>query len=191
MFSRLIAFSLIIVTCLTCVTCNRSPGADGQIDGIASLTIVDGPEEAVYNSGIIRFKDGKSLDTGIYELDYIGTLATSRGPFLILSGRECLECDAGFEIFVCPVSDGKLDLRGLARHPHPGENFVEGELYYEARAFFGDCLTDGAPKIVWFETYYDKKSEHQSVYIISVNENGDIVPVTRDYPYGPVGDRSQ
>jgi len=55
----------------------------------------------------LEFKNGKSYNTDLYDLKYIGQVANNnKAPFLIFSGRECLECDANISIYIHSPANG-------------------------------------------------------------------------------------
>ena len=59
-------------------------------------------EDTLFHPFFIKLKNGRLIETDIYELKFIGRFHN----YIILSGRQCYECDAPYEIFVHPIKGG-------------------------------------------------------------------------------------
>lgn len=102
----------------------------------------------------LLFKNGKKFDTGLYELKYIASLPNGdKAPYLILSGRDCDECDANVSIYIYSQANGKLGAQaGANSYQYPGkERDIEThKLDYSSRAFYGEVLK-GTIGVIWYE----------------------------------------
>jgi len=102
----------------------------------------------------LLFKNGKSFDTHLFGLKYIGQVPIkNKAPYLIFSGRECDECDADTSIYVHSPDDGVLDVEfGQHRLAYPGKekDFESDTIVYQARAFYGQVLNN-TQGVIWYE----------------------------------------
>ena len=133
-------------------------------------------EMQAVNGRTIIFENGYKFTTTLYELKYIGQLkATTKIPYLIMSGRGCQECDANICIYVHSPSDGPmLGEEGQTRYTHPGRqrDYESDSLVYESRAFFGHVLPSVSEGVIWYEKYLtDKSSFEKSVFLLQVRGN--------------------
>jgi len=100
------------------------------------------------------FKNGKSFDTHLYELKYIGQVPVeNKAPYLIFSGRDCDGCDENISVYIHSPGDGELDVAdGKNRYQYPGRerNYETNALSYEARAFYGQVLNT-AKGVIWYQ----------------------------------------
>jgi len=104
----------------------------------------------------LLFENGTSLETGLYELAYIGQVpgAAGESPMLIFSGKYCTECDANVSIYThTPGGSTFTAAEGRNREKYPGtENHYEtGITLYTARAFYGEVL-DNTNGVIWYQT---------------------------------------
>jgi hypothetical protein len=136
------------------------PSSGGQVKGTGSVTLPDGS----------RFK------TTLYDMKVVGRLKTEHKlPCYILSGFGCYGCDANRSIYIHSPSDGAMKNEGeQPRFSYPGKetDYRDGSLVYEAKMFFGDCLTKHPNAVVWFErSLGDDKKWHEDVLVAEVNKD--------------------
>ena len=123
----------------------------------------------------IVFKNGKRINTRLYQLKYIRSLKAQDGTtFLVLSGVGCTECDANISIYIHNPADG--DMKGEAeqeRYLYPGKIkfYEDNTLISESRMFVGNCLTDKENLAVWYQKdLNDDEKWVPSVVIASVED---------------------
>ena len=101
----------------------------------------------------IVWSNGQTFETNIYDLQYIGQLESeSKRPYLILSGRQCDECDANTSIYIHSPSDGELKTEDQQdRFGYPGKllYYMDKELIGESRMFYGQILPN-RHGVIWF-----------------------------------------
>lgn len=120
----------------------------------------------------LLFKEGHSFDTELYNLEYIGQVATdNKEPFLIYSGRDCDECDANISIYFHTPRNGKLKVgNGENSYSYPGKetDYINNSLIYQARAFYGEVLK-GVFGVIWYQkTLQDNNTFKNTVYLAKV-----------------------
>ncbi len=106
------------------------------------------------DSSTIHFRDGMVFQTDLYDLEHVGQVQRHGGmPWLILSGRYCLDCEAGLALYIHSPSDGPLVSElGLNARYYPGR-IVDGETgepWYEGRTFYGEVLAETGG-VIWYE----------------------------------------
>jgi len=139
-----------------CSIDNRSKDTDKKIvDTLNQVTNVS--DNWIFDkvdSTKLLFKNSKSFDTHLYELQYIGQInLQNKAPFLIFSGRDCNECDANISIYIHSPSDGQLTVDyGQNRYQYPGteRDYETDSLTYISRAFYGQVL-DNTKGVIWYE----------------------------------------
>ena len=105
--------------------------------------------------GILKYADGKTFQTGVFQPRLIGQLPTKgKALYLVFSGRSCNECDANRAIYIHSPDDGPM-LGGErdARYTYPGEyrDHESQKLAHTARVFIGQCLASSNPAVLWFQ----------------------------------------
>jgi hypothetical protein len=120
---------------------SSSPAAD--LDPWDVLKIEQGQPDRV------SFKNGKVVDTIGYELKYIGKMRLSSGPILLFSGQTCMECDEGVNLLVYSVAADAVTWKS-AYPSATAANVDDGKVFYQGRAFFGECLPGLSPSVVAF-----------------------------------------
>lgn len=125
---------------------------------------------------ILVMKDGKRIKTHLYELQYVGCLAPkSAKPYLILSGRECTECDDKTSLYVQPLEEASSKDQ-LKPHSYPGKVTDKNngdQLMYEARVFYGQCFKDAQEGMIWFQNSRMKSGKmEKGVYLIRIDAQG-------------------
>ena len=123
--------------------------------------------------GNLTLPDGSKFKTTLYNLKLLGALKTEHKlPYYILSGVGCQECDANRSIYIHSPSDGPMKNEGEQRrflYPGKETNYEDGTLWYEARTFFGECITAHPNSVVWFErSLGDDKQWHEDVFLVEV-----------------------
>ena len=160
---------ILILTCLTLYT--GSVCAQDNWDKINVIPSTKAPPgDAIWFPHFLKLKNGKTIETNIYELKYIGRFH----DFIILSGRECYECDAPFEIYVHPINVESITTKTAIRHEHPGTHYLEGMLIYKAKAFWGNCINEKASEIIWFETHFNDKDQTKKVFTLKTDSKGNL-----------------
>ncbi len=166
---------LIVIASLLFVACGSSSG-ENEKSNQASATqnetispdtnkLSDSLKPAVDNnsskweyanilSDTIFFKNGNHFKTNLYELKYIGQIPSGdKVPFLIFSGRDCDECDAGISIYIHSPGNGILNVDyGANGYLYPGvqKDYETGSVLYTARAFYGQIL-DNIEGVIWYQ----------------------------------------
>ncbi|MCC7001325.1 MAG: hypothetical protein IT357_04145 [Gemmatimonadaceae bacterium] len=159
---------LFIVTCLSvAVPC----AAQSQsLDPASVVRRVDNHED---RASSVTLSDGTVFPTMLHEVRVLAALRTHRKrPFLILSGRGCMDCDAGISIYVHSPSDGPMQNEGSQpRHSFPGKvvDRETGALVFRSRFFVGECLASFSEVAVWFSEARAESGEWvQEVFVIDV-----------------------
>jgi len=121
----------------------------------------------------INFGNGKSFNTHLYELKYIGQIPNGdQIPFFIFSGRDCNECDANISIYIHSPKDGKLTIEnGQNRYQYPGKerDVEDNSLVYKGRTFYGQVLKNTIG-VIWFEEQLmEDNSWRKSTYLIKIS----------------------
>ena len=113
----------------------------------------------------IRFRNGRTLDTGLWEVELLKVFSTRRGvPYLVLLGRSCTECDAELRAvyirtpFELPVPHhggirGLFMAAGISRGIWGGTEDWVDSVASDTRAFLGACLSPHGQDYVAFERY--------------------------------------
>ena len=122
----------------------------------------------------LQFSNGKSFKTSLFDLKYIGQLKTrKKAPYLILSGRNCKDCDENISIYIWSPDDGEMKLGDQQpRYSYPGkeEDYLTNELVYENRMFYGNCL--GEESCIWVQRSLGKnKTWENSVFMVQVQND--------------------
>jgi len=124
----------------------------------------------------IYFKNGEKFETPLYGLKYIGQIKTEKKiPFLIMSGRECDECDENTSIYIFSPSDGQMKGRDLyGRYSYPGKikNMETNVIDYESRMFYGKVMNSANDGVIWFERFLAKDGKrHNRVFLVTVQDD--------------------
>lgn len=127
---------------------------------------------------IIYFDNGKSFDTQLYQMKYLGQLKTKKkAPYLVLGGFQCSECDANYCIFIHSPNDGPILKHHSSPHSYlyPGRLEVVGDVdisdqIYETRTFIGDCLPGRSNAVIWYITKHEQGISENSVLIVYIDE---------------------
>ena len=124
----------------------------------------------------LKFKNGQKLSTNVIRIKIISVIYSNESiPFLLFSGRDCIECDANTALYIHSPSAGFLDGKaGKNSYSYPGNLFyyVDNSLIKQSRMFYGNCLEKKKTTVVWYTKYLgtDKKW-HKSVYYVVFNGN--------------------
>jgi hypothetical protein len=121
----------------------------------------------------LYFKNAKPFKTNLYNLQYIGQVSNgSIPPFLILSGRDCDECDANISVYICSPADGPLKVEsGENSYSLPGtERDIEDKsMIFKARAFYGLILPN-IKGVIWYQTQLmENGTLKKSVFLVNLN----------------------
>ena len=121
----------------------------------------------------IYFRNGKHLNTRLYDLKYIGQLpSNNKAPYIIISGRSCENCDENISIYIHSPSDGEMKSHGKQiRYSYPGKELdaETNELVFESKMYFGDCLEKYPNSVIWNQKFLnDQNKWEKSVFIVQV-----------------------
>lgn len=146
---------LITVLILSLFGCNRISNSKISSDKLSDTLKID--NNWVFDKVVgskLAFKNGKTFETKLYELQYVGQIPVeNKAPFLIFSGRECNECDANISIYIHSPSDGLLDVyHGQNRYEYPGtvKDYETDSLLSISRAFYGQ-ISEKNKGVIWYE----------------------------------------
>ena len=119
----------------------------------------------------IFYNNGRTTKTNIYDLKYIGTLKTKRrSPYIVLSGKSCDDCDENISIFLFSSDNRVLNNTLYRKYSYPGKeyDYLEKNLLYESRVFFGNCQFDSIQSIIWYQKQYTNSGIDSSIFIVQV-----------------------
>jgi hypothetical protein len=132
----------------------------------------------------ILFRNGRRVATGVVKAELMALLARRRGaPFMVLGGRECDACDAGWAVFIEAVDRPDSDpILNAPQFPYPGRvlghDDADDSLRFESRMFVGQCLSQLRPAVMWFSKDYTATAGGGAqVHVVEVVED---TLVTRD-----------
>lgn len=150
-----------------------------HIDKALSVTSpqIQKPDEWIFDkiaAQTLQFKNGKSYNTDLYDLKYIGQVANSnKAPFLIFSGRDCFECDANISIYIHSPANGHLRVQnGENRYGFPGteKDYENNRPISKSRVFYGQVLP-GIKGVIWYQEELTVKNTWQkSTFLVSLND---------------------
>ena len=123
------------------------------------------------------FSNGVEFVTRLFDANYHGQLPSggAKAPYLILSGHECTQCDAGRVIyFFSPTDSASFNPQWASKFKYPGEiaDWESGEVAFRSRMFFGECLADPGPVAIWFQEERSDGDWTPSVYLARPRLNG-------------------
>ena len=124
----------------------------------------------------IFFKNGKLLNTYLYDLKYIGQLSSyNKAPYIIMAGRSCENCDENISIYIHSPSDGEMKPHGKQiRYSHPGKELdaETNELIFESKMYFGNCLKKYPNSVIWTQKFLNDRDEWQkSIFIVQIDND--------------------
>ena len=140
------------------------------------------------DSSKLVFKGGKSFDTKLFNLKYIGQIPIeNKPPFLIFSGVDCNECDANACIYIHSPSDKVFSVgQGQNCYLYPGKqnDYETNALIYDARTFYGQVL-NGIKGVIWYQKELSVDGKWKSSIFLAkiigetkidtvLNENGQL-----------------
>ncbi len=137
------------------------------------------PELERIEGGTLVFKGQTPVVTQLKEIKYLGLLASTEGaPFLILTGRNCIDCLEDRAVFLVR-QDGSRTFQFV----QPGKILdpKSKAILFDSRAFFGRCLPGGAAEsyVVFQKELVEKKrhgrrykSIEPSVFVAEPNPQG-------------------
>ena len=123
----------------------------------------------------LYFKNGKSLDTKLHDVKYVGKLnLKEQSPLYIVSGVTCQDCDEYRAVFLYSPAESKQQLTPeYAPYDFPGREFSEADsaLVYESRMFYGNVLPDVPSGIIWYQNMLTEDGiMEKSVYLMRIEE---------------------
>lgn len=121
----------------------------------------------------IYFSSGRQFNIDLYDMKYVGQLQTkNKSPYLILSGRDCYECDENISIYIYSPYSGLIKGKWVVnRYTYPGKehDYEDNKILFESRMFYGSCLKGRGDSIVWIrKEHNDKENFENSTYILEV-----------------------
>jgi hypothetical protein len=147
---------------------------------VEDFTEADWEFNKVQDSKLI-FKGGQTLETNLFELEYIGQVsADNKSPYLIFSGRDCNECDANISIYIHSPADGKLIIdHGQNRYQYPGteKDYETDSVLYIARAFYGQVL-ENISGVIWYENRLLENGKMGRFVFLASIDNGSLKDTT-------------
>jgi hypothetical protein len=175
---------LVIITTLSCSSKNKPRGDTASAiiqDTSITKPITETLQKEAWkfkhvSGGTIIFEGGKSLQTNLFDLAYIGQLeATNKAPFMILAGRSCTDCDENLSLYIHSPSDGSLTSNGThPRYSYPGteRDYLDNSILIEARMFYGNCLKDRGSCAAWVQKERDDAGKFvSSIFLIEVSHD--------------------
>ncbi len=120
---------------------------------------------------VIHFPNGRTFHTGLFQVTFWGLLATSRTPYLVLSGRGCTGCDANISVYILsptgpPSEEGTARRFWISGHETDLET---RKLIRTSRGFVGRCLPASSDAFVSYDSILDGAGNwHSGLFIASV-----------------------
>jgi hypothetical protein len=132
----------------------------------------------------LLFDDGKTYETSLYHLDYIGQIVIdNKDPYFIYSGIDCDSCDADISIYIHSPSDGKLNIKnGQNRYGYPGREYdlYTDSLIYEGQAYYGEVLPS-VKGIIWYQkTLKESRYWESSIFLVDISRGSKIDTFLQD-----------
>lgn len=132
----------------------------------------------------LYFTNGKSFDTHLYDLRYIGQVPVKdKAPYFIFSGRYCSDCDEVISIYVHSPSDGNLEVAmGKNGYSYPGEekDSATDNVVYQARVFYGEVL-DKTKGVIWYQKKITPTRTWQTdIYLVDLTNKNRKEGVLKD-----------
>ena len=106
---------------------------------------------------VIRFRDGRSFQTGLYRVEFQGLLIGHQRTFVVLSGRACTECDANISLYILnplgpPAREAMVHRYWMAGRETDRQT---GKLIRSSRGFVGHCLADLNEVVATYDSLVD------------------------------------
>ena len=124
----------------------------------------DGPyagTPSVEGDTLLRFPSGEAYVSGLRSsLAYLGRIPDQiRGPYLVVAGVECEDCDATLSVLLRSARDSAFTQGGrhAGWYAYPGriDSYELDGLIMDSRLFWGRCLPGRGPGLVQFATEFD------------------------------------
>ena len=146
----------------------------------------DGPFKGITKKTDVIFTNGKTLTTLVVEFKLLASFITSQGiPFIIFSGRTCIECDVRTTIHIHSPLKEKYD--GDTPYSYPGKlhDVYDNSIVYEdSRAFYGQCKESNEYSVIWYSNYLGKdKKWHDSIFeveLVGEDAKGSSIKYSKD-----------
>lgn len=136
----------------------------------------------------LKYEGEKHFQASLHDATLLGELhALGKEPYLVFSGRSCVECDENIGVYIHSPSDGPMKGGGLdARSAYPANYFAydTGKLVSRVRMFIGRCRNAEQNEVVWFidEKVEDGGWQHK-VFVAAVRDGAlSDSEVTKPYP---------
>ncbi len=180
---RRLTYILTILFLVGCGTNDKSKGHLNQSTDSLTTHTKDNSDwsfEKAQESKLF-FKGGQTFETNLFDLEYIGQVpANNKAPFLIISGRDCNECDANISIYIHSPSDGKLVIDdGQNRYQYPGteKDYETDSVLYISRAFYGEVL-ENTKGVIWYVNSLLENGKMGRSVFLSYIDNGSLKDTT-------------
>lgn len=86
----------------------------------------------------------------VRDVKAIAILRSAHGkPYGLISGADCVECDANNRVYVYPDPEPLTPGGGYF---YPGElaDYATGKVVQKVRMFYGRCISDESDSVIWF-----------------------------------------
>jgi hypothetical protein len=140
---------------------------------LAIATLSTMVQAATDRSGVIKYSQGRTFNTGVYQPALIAEFAVPNAePFLVFSGLGCKNCDINRNIYIQSPAEGSI-VNGETgrRYSYPGKyKDLESQALVETvRTFVGQCTPSKNKGVVWFSNTKMKTGNWQrSTYLAQV-----------------------
>jgi hypothetical protein len=119
---------------------------------LISISFAAHADEGPYTT--LNYGADQHFQTSLYKAVLLGQLpATGKEPYLIFTGRSCIECDENTSVYIHSPSDGSMKGGGLDHRSAYPDNYYAyetGRLVSRVRMFIGRCIDPSREAVVWF-----------------------------------------
>jgi hypothetical protein len=140
---------------------------------LATATISTMAQAATDRSGVIKYSQGRTFNTGVYQPTLITEFTVPNAePFLVFSGLGCKNCDINLNIYIQSPAEGSIVNGEIGRrYSYPGKykDLESKALVETVRTFFGRCTPSKNKGVVWFSnTKMANGTWQRSTYLAQV-----------------------
>lgn len=144
---------------------------------LSSSLVAQGFEVKSIEGSIIKFENGKTINTQLVNLKIIDVIYPENKPYLILSGRGCELCDANISIYFHSPLDGDMNNESSqARYSYPGEIYdpFTGDTVFYSDFYYGNCLSENSMNLVWVQNGFEEQDTKKEIFYIEHSEGNTI-----------------
>jgi hypothetical protein len=140
---------------------------------LATTTISTTTQAVTDRSGVIKYSQGRTFNTGVYQPALIAEFTVPKAePFLVFSGLGCNNCDINRNIYIQSPAEGSI-VNGETgrRYSYPGKykDLESKALVETVRTFVGRCTPSKNKGMVWFSnTKMENGTWQRSTYLAQV-----------------------